>query len=179
MEPRDRETNLVSAPCGGRVGEWYVLHVRSRQEKALCQDLRLRRIAHYLPVIPQHRAHGRRRAQMVELPLFPGYVFLKGSMEEAYLADRTGRVARIIVVPDQKQLDGELTNVCLALSSGRALDAHPYLREGVRVRVSQGPLQGLEGMITSRYKRDRLIVQVDVLGQAVSMEIGGTSLELL
>jgi transcription termination/antitermination protein NusG len=159
-------------------GQWHVLHVKSRQEKALSDDLQIRGIAHFLPLIRQPRLYGRRKA-VVEVPLFPGYLFLKGTLEDAYTADRTGRVARVIQVNDQERISGELSSVRVALTQDGPLDPYPYLKEGLRVRVRYGPLEGLEGFIESKHKRDRLIIQVEVLGQAVSMEIDGASLELL
>ena len=165
-------------PWSGLPGDWHVLHVKSRQEKALSEELDVRGIVYFLPLVRQRRVYGRRKA-VIEVPLFPGYVFLKGNADEAYSADRTGRVARIIAVHDQDRISRELTNVRLALSQDGPLDPYPYLREGLRVRVRTGPLQGLEGLIESRQKQDRLIIQVDVLGQAVSMEIEGASLELV
>ena len=159
-------------------GDWHVLHVKSRQEKILAEDLAARRIGYFLPLIRQFRVYGRRRAA-VEVPLFPGYIFLKGTLEQAYEADRTGRVARIIAVPNQEQIEKELSSVRLALAQDQTLDPYPYLKEGLRVRVRYGPLEGLEGVIESKQKRNRLIIQVEVLGQAVTMEIDGASLELL
>jgi transcription antitermination factor NusG len=168
----------AQAPWECVCGEWHVLHVKSRQEKILGDDLAARHIDYYLPLVRRHRIYGRRKA-VVEVPLFPGYVFLKGSREQAYEADRTGRVARIITVPNQDQLERELSSVRLALAQDQSLDPYPYLKEGLRVRVRYGPLEGLEGVIESKQKRNRLIIQVEVLGQAVTMEIDGASLELL
>src|SRR5688572_7208631 len=74
-----------------RGGHWYVLHVKSRQEKTLAEDLLVRGIDYYLPLIRRIRMYGRRKAN-VEVPLFPGYLFLKGTLEQVYTADRTGRV---------------------------------------------------------------------------------------
>src|ERR1700689_325074 len=83
---------------------WFVLHTLSRQEKQLSEDLGKRFIRHYLPLIPKTHFYGRRKVG-AELPLFPGYVFMLGDIERAYSADRTGRVARIISVADQDQLN--------------------------------------------------------------------------
>lgn len=159
-------------------GLWHVLHVKSRQEKALADDLAVRGISYFLPLVRHHRVYGRRKV-VIEVPLFPGYLFLRGDLEEAYDADRTGRVARIIPVADQGRLAKELAGVQIAVAHDGRLDPYPYLKEGLPVRVRYGPLEGLEGLIESRYKRDRLIIQVDVLGQGVSMEIDGACLELL
>jgi len=102
---------------------------------------------------------------------------IKGTREQAFDADRTNRVARIIDVPDQRQLDEELKSLWLAINNDEPLDPYPYLREGIRVVVRSGPLRGIQGMIESRTSRDRLILQVHVLGQASSLEIDPSLLE--
>jgi transcription antitermination factor NusG len=159
-----------------RPGAWHLLHTRSRQEKILAESMAGRGIGVFLPLVDVCRTYGRRKAS-VELPLFPGYVFLKGPLDDAYEADRTKRVAGIIPVVNQEQLTWELRNLALALSARVSLDPYPFLRAGVRVEVRSGPLAGLQGVVESRVKRDRLLLQVNVLGQATSLEIDGAILE--
>jgi hypothetical protein len=124
---------------------WHVLQTKSRQEKALAEGLSNRGIKCFLPLAQVNRVYGNRKAK-VDLPLFPGYLFLKGTLEDVYLADRTKRVARVIPVFDQEKLGEELKNVELALrgtdGAGR-FDPFPYLKRGIRVEVSSGPLRGV------------------------------------
>ncbi len=159
-------------------GKWHLLHTKSRQEKALTETLTAQGIAHFLPLASVGRSYGGRKVT-VELPLFPGYVFLKGSLDQLYSADRTKRVAGIIPVVDQEKIGRELRSLAQALVSRVQLDPYPYLRAGVKVCVRCGPLMGMEGVIESRNKRDRLILQVDVLGQATSLEIDGAILDVI
>jgi transcription antitermination factor NusG len=157
---------------------WQVLHVRSRQEKVLAEDLAAMGIAHYLPLSRQVRCYGRRRAK-VEVPLFPGYIFLRGELDDVYRADRTGRVVSVIRVSDQRQIDWELRNVALALSRGAAMEPYPYLVCGRRVEVRSGPFRGLQGTIEERLSAGRLILGVAMLGAATSLEIDGALVEPL
>jgi transcription antitermination factor NusG len=168
LQPADlAEQPVLRASPGWR---WHVLHVRSRQEKALCADLARRGIRHYLPLVRQTRFYGHRKAD-VQLPLFAGYVFLLGTIEQAYVADRTGRVARIIPVFNQEQIDWELANLQLALHRQPSLAPYPFLRAGARVEVRGGPFRGLQGMVEGLAKECRLVLQVTTLGKAVSLEI--------
>lgn len=160
------------------LGDWHLLHTRARQEKALAEALDKRGIRYFLPLATHQRTRGHRKSS-VELPLFPGYLFLKGSLEEAYEADRTERVAQIIRVQDQVKLTWELENLAKALQEKVPLDPFPYLQKGVRVEVRSGPLKGLQGVVEERGKRDRLILQVDVLGRAASLEIDAAILQPL
>jgi transcription antitermination factor NusG len=158
------------------LGTWSVLRTRSRQEKMLSADLSAVGIEHYLPLVKRVQLYGNRKFK-VELPLFPGYLFLRGSLDEVYTADRTRRVAQIIRVVDQQQLDWELRNLRLALEGTDSLDPYPYLQRGVRVEVRSGPMIGLQGLIENRIGTNRLVLQIDMLGQAVSLEIDGSLLD--
>ncbi|HYO07785.1 MAG TPA: transcription termination/antitermination NusG family protein [Tepidisphaeraceae bacterium] len=157
---------------------WFVLRTKSRQEKVLSNELRSRGIANFLPLLSCTKYYGGRKAQ-VELPVFPGYLFLRGPLEDLYEADRTRRVAQIIKVTDQVRLDRELRNIHMALRGNATLDAYHYLREGVRVEVRDGPFRGLQGVIEHGGRRDRLILQVDILGRAVSLEIEASLLDVI
>ena len=168
-----------SSPVPGHgAGAWFVLHTRVHQEKLLADDLSAKRIAHFLPLVRRVRYMGRRKT-VVETPLFPGYLFLRGSIEEAYSADRSRRVAQILTVVDQARMDWELRNIGLALTNQATLDPYPYLRKGIRVEVRSGPLRGLQGIVEDRTKLNRLVLQVDILGQATSLELDGSLLDVL
>ena|SRR5437763_485684 len=159
-------------------GDWFVLRTRSRQEKILANTLRSREVGCFLPLLRAERIYCGRRF-VVELPLFPCYVFLRGQLDDAYFAERTKRVAQIIQVPDQRRLDCELSNLARALSSNQPLDPFPYLRTGIRVEVREGPLRGIQGIIEDRTRRDRLILQIEALGQAVSLEVDAAAVDVI
>jgi transcription termination/antitermination protein NusG len=159
-------------------GTWFVLHTKSRQEKAMAGDLAARKVAHFLPLVTKIRTSGSRKIKVQE-PLFPGYLFLRGSQDDVYNADRTKRVAHIITVPNQQRLIWELRNLAMALQNKTPLDPYPYLKEGVRVEVTSGPLRGLQGIIETRSSIDRLILSVEILGRAVSVELHGALLDVV
>ncbi|HWP40437.1 MAG TPA: transcription termination/antitermination NusG family protein [Tepidisphaeraceae bacterium] len=174
----DGSSTLARAFPEREAGEWYVLHTLSRQEKALAEELSNLGIAYFLPLVRQVRYYGRRKVE-VELPLFGCYLFLRGSREDAFRADRTRRVANILTVCDQDRLDWELRNLHLALSRNAVLDPYPYLVHGARVQVRAGPFRGLEGIVDVRVKPNRLILQVEMLGRAVSLEVDAALLDVV
>jgi transcription antitermination factor NusG len=175
----DTEVSVaVDAFPDAACGRWYVLHTKSRQEKVVADDLAAMGIGCFLPLVKQVRYYGNRKA-WAELPLFPSYVFLRGEVDHVYEADRTKRIAQIIKVSQQDKLDWELRNLYLALSAKAPLTPFPYLKVGVRVEVRSGPFRGLQGMIEGRTPKDRLLLQVDILGQAVSLEIDGSLLDVI
>jgi transcription antitermination factor NusG len=157
---------------------WHVLQTLARQEKALALDLAAMRIEHYLPLQPFVRYYGKRKAT-IELPVFPGYLFLHGTLDQAYRADRTQRVARIIPVADQERLGSELEQIQRALASGATLSPYPKFVKGTRVVIRCGPLQGIVGEVEDRVRPDRLILRIRTLGQAVSLDVESALLEPL
>jgi transcriptional antiterminator RfaH len=159
-------------------GEWFALYTRSRQEKALSLDLAVRRVPHFLPIRREVRYHGGRKVK-VDVPLFSNYLFLRGSIEQAYLADRTHRVANIIRIPDQQKIGWELSNINLALLRDASVARYPSLVKGVRVEVRAGPFRGIQGVIENIKKANRLILQVETLGRAISFEIDASLLDVI
>ena len=173
----ESELDLFAA-AADETRQWFVLHARSRQEKAILADLQGIGASCFLPLLRHTRYYGNRKLK-VEMPLFPGYVFLRGSLEQAYHADRSKRLVSIIRVPDQMQLNWELKNLSLALANQVSLDPYPMLKAGVRVEVRSGPLRGLQGEVESRTRMDRLVLQVQMLGRAVSLEVEASLLDLV
>lgn len=158
--------------------QWFVLHTKSRQEKALAASLGSAGIESYLPLVRRASYHGRKKVY-VALPLFPSYVFLRGSLEEAYHADRTKRIAKIIRVVDQKRLEWEIENIRLALGKDAPLCPCPYLYEGVRVQVRAGPFKGLQGWVHRKRREDKLVIQVESFGRGAYLEIDASLLDPL
>jgi transcription termination/antitermination protein NusG len=159
--------------------KWHVLYVKSRQEKALAADLTEMGIKHYLPLIDDVRHYGSRRCK-VSLPLFPGYLFLHGMISELYRSERTHRVVHFIAVPDQEQFDREITNIMVAVNGQGVLSPHHrLLTQGCPVEVRSGAFRGLRGVVEDAGQLNRIILQVHVLGRAVSMEIDGRLLDVL
>ncbi len=165
-------------PLTGFIGQWWVLHTKARNEKAVATDLSQLKIAHFLPLAKCVRRFGA-RVRNIEIPLFPGYVFLCGTESDRVAALRTHRVAHAISVPDQTQLLMDLQQIWRVVSSGESVNLFPQLQEGSRCRVLDGSLRGLEGVVLKRRGPWRVYVAVRFLGQSVELEIDPSRLELI
>jgi transcription antitermination factor NusG len=159
-------------------GPWWVAHTRSRHEKALAFDLLKCGVAFFLPMIEKTTVIRGRRFRGMH-PLFPGYLFFAGDHEARYQALSTSHVAQVISVLDQARLVHELAQIERALTAQAGLDPFPYLKKGVRCRVVAGSLQGTEGVVVRRRGVTRLVLQVDMLGQAVAAEVDPSLVEPL
>jgi transcription antitermination factor NusG len=109
--------------------------------------------------------------------MFPGYLFLQHAIDKiSYIEVCKARgLVRILgqrwdqlsVVPD-----AEIEAIHTTLQASIPVMSHPYLREGQRVRITQGPLRGVEGiLIQSKPAKGLLILSVDLLQRSIAVEI--------
>ena len=124
-----------------------------------------------------HKEKGVYKCVCCDEPLFASYLFLHGAMEATYLAVATKRVANVVKVSDQQRFIRELDQIRRALVHGAELSPYPYLKVGRRARVTAGPFRDIEGMIEEFPKPDRLILQIEALGRATSLEVDAGLLE--
>ena len=151
-------------------GRWWVAHTKSRNEKALAHDLIRKNMSYFLPMTWKIRRQSRRTIRSF-LPLFSGYLFFCGEEGQRTELFRTNRVANLIEVKDQQKLLDELVQIEQALRAGAPLMPHKYIKAGQRCRVIAGPLTDLQGIVVQAKNSTRLVLQIDMLGQAASVEI--------
>ena len=158
------------SPINEFPGLWWVAHTKSRNEKALANDLITRNVRYFLPMTWSITKRSRRTFKSL-LPLFAGYVFFCGEDDCRLEVLKTNRVANIIDVTDQETFVSELSQIDQALRTGLPLIPHNFIKKGQWCRVIAGPLLGLEGIVQDVKNMKRLILQIDLLGQAASVEI--------
>lgn len=159
-------------------GQWWVAHTKSRNEKALAHDLIGRQVSYFLPMTWKvHHQRGRKIKSL--LPLFSGYLFFSGDEQQRLEVLKTNRVAGLIVVKDQQLLVEEISAIEKALKAGAVLQKHRYVKAGQRCRVTAGPLRDVEGVVQQSASGARLILKVDMLGQAASVEVDSDLIEII
>ncbi len=143
-----------------------------RAEKALARKLHEARHAFFLPLHKnQWRANGRLRTS--HLPLFPGYLFVRGDGGVRDFVLATNQVAHVLPVPDQVDLHADLAAVYQAMHSGMLMVPEERLQPGVQVEIVAGALKGLSGKILQRGKETRFVIEVRLLRQGVSVAVEG------
>jgi transcription termination/antitermination protein NusG len=159
-------------------GLWWVVHTKSRNEKALAWDLVRKDIGYFLPMRWKTSRTSDRTIRSL-VPLFTGYLFFCGSEDQRISVLQTNRAAGLIPVKDQQKLVDELAQIEFALKSGATLQPDNYIKEGEVCKVVGGPLAGLRGIVLRSGGNLRLLLQVDMLGQATSVEIDSRFIEPL
>lgn len=165
-------------PLDAYTGRWWLVHTKSRNEKALARDLDALEIQYFLPLVQVKRKYAS-RFWCSDIPLFPGYLFMCGGEDEHYATLMTHRAAAVIRVVDQERLKTELRHVYLVTASREPVDLYPGLHRGRRCRVARGTLAGLEGVVLRRRGLCRIYVGVEVLGQSAELEIDPSLLEVI
>jgi len=160
-------------------GAWHVLWTHSHCEQLVHDQLTAWGFHPFLPKITAWSLRAGRR-QPVRAPMFAGYLFLNDSLDKAsHTEARKARgLARILgeswdrpaVVPE-----AEIDGIRRLADSDAPVFAHPYLREGRRVRIVSGPFADVEGiLLRSRPDKGLLVVSVSLLQRSVAVEVDGT-----
>jgi transcription antitermination factor NusG len=150
-------------------GPWTIVHVRSRQEKAVARLFMERKQPFYLPQIEKEvRRDGRTFKSFI--PLFGGYVFIRLTDDTRQTLWSTKAVVRMIQVDDQELLDQELRQIRTLQEAGAVLIAHPEIAAGDAVRIADGVFQGYMGIVVRELDLTRLVVSITALNKSVTAE---------
>jgi hypothetical protein len=162
--------DISGLPPSDLEARWWVVHTLPRCEKKLDEWFARQGWEHYLPLRRKVHHYASKRAEFLH-PLFPGYAFGRCSRLQRGGIFTSDFAARVIAVENQGAFLAQLEPIRLALDQDAPLDLCPYLAEGTRVRVTGGKLRGLEGLVQRRSGRARVVLSVDLLQQAVSLEV--------
>lgn len=155
---------------------WWVIHVKSRQEKLLARECRRRGVPFYLPLCEQRSARDR-RGRIAYVPLFTGYLFARGDLEHERLEIlKTNLCLQVLAVPDQEGLSADLAQVRRLQEMGMPLVPWPELTKGSAVRIAEGPFRGMTGRVTKLKGKSRFIVSVRFIHRSVSVEMARDAL---
>jgi transcription antitermination factor NusG len=151
---------------------WYALWTRSRHEKVVRDRLGELGIEAFLPMVARWN-RWKDRTKQVEFPLFPGYCFARFDVREAKPVLGCAGVAGIVGaagVPSAIS-ENEIEAVRRLLDTGLSCDPCPFIKEGMPVVVTHGPLKGVSGRLVCKGPHARLVISIELIGRAVSVRI--------
>ncbi len=154
------------------VNRWYALQLRSRWENSTAALLSSKGYESFLPTFKTVK-RGRGRSTEAEAPLFPGYLFCRFNVFDRLPVLITPGVISVvgsgrIPIPVE---ESELKAVQKMISTGLPVKPWPYLEVGQIVRIEEGALSGVEGVLTSFKGTQRIVVSVSLLRRSVALEI--------
>ena len=160
---------------------WYVIHTCCHHEVRVEERLRQKGLAVFLPRFMQP-SRRRDRKILLRIPLFPSYLFVQDALETTTYLDiiKLPGVVRILANSGRLQPVPQETieSIRLALACDRPYYPHPYLKKGERVRVAEGPLAGVVGMIVeSKEKKRKVVIEVELFNRAMAVELEEEAVE--
>jgi len=165
-------------PVEYTVARWYATYTSANHEKRVSEQLRVRGVEHFLPLYSSARRWKDRRVTL-EMPLFPGYLFV-----HLPLRDRL----KVLQVPGVAQLVGfsgtpvalpneEVEALQTAQASGASAEPHPFLTAGRRVRIKAGPFAGLQGILVKRKGKLRVVISIELIQRSVAVDADAADVE--
>jgi transcription antitermination factor NusG len=157
---------------------WYALYTRHQHEKSVHHVLTGKGFEAFLPLYTTAN-QWKDRIKRVSLPLFPCYVFLRGPLLQWLPVLSTPGVHAVVGSGGYPAtiLDSEIDAIRRVLESPLSVEPHPFLKCGDRVRVTAGPLRGLEGLLLRKKNWCKLLLSVDMLQRSVAVEIDAAMVE--
>jgi transcription termination/antitermination protein NusG len=152
--------------------EWFAVYTRPRHEKKVAEQLTKKGILVFLP-LRSVISHWKDRRKEVQFPLFTGYVFVNIVLEDRLSVLRIPGVVQFVASEGKPVAipDYQIDAVRQLVSSGLKYDPYPYVKEGMRVTIRNGPLKGVEGLVLAKRKKHLLVLSVDLIQQSASLEI--------
>lgn len=159
---------------------WFAVQTRPRFEKKVALELQEKGLESYVPVhAVKHQWSDRK--QLVSLPLFPGYSFVRiSAVQDARVAVlRTNGVIQFVgargigsPIPES-----EIEAVRTLLKQQIPLQPYPHLKVGQAVCIRGGALDGIRGILTRVNGHESLIISVELIQRSIAMRVSGFNVE--
>ncbi len=157
---------------------WFAVHTRHHHESLVAASLGHKGFEVFLPSYEaNHRWSD--RTKRVMLPLFPGYLFFANDIDRWLQVVSTPGVNAIVRVGSAPAEipDSEISGIRRMVESKLRVEPHPFLNDGDVVRITAGPLAGLEGTVSRKKDALRLVLSIRILGRSAAVEIDGSAVE--
>ena len=164
---------------GGAHPMWYAIWTRSHSEQLVADQLLAKGLQVFLPKISVWSRRGGVR-HAIRVPMFSGYVFLNENVDKNIYLEVIKARGVVRLLGDRWDslspiAQGEIEGLQALVSSGLAITPHSYLREGQRVRITGGPLKGVDGiLVDNKSEKGLLVLSVDLLQRSVAVQIDCT-----
>jgi len=172
--PRPRSTSFDDdfSVASAERREWFAIAVKPRHEKRVAHVLDTKGYETFVPLY-KHRSRHAARLRDFELPLFPGYVFSRFDLCMRLPVIVTPGVSRILGVgPYPTPVDPvEIASLRTTLDKAVSAKTIPFLQTGNMVRIGEGPLRGVEGIIVLVRGEPRIVLSATLLQRSVLVEV--------
>lgn len=174
----DSQQYFVRRENAEDASRWHVAYTYPRHEKAVTEHLKGRSFEIFLPTY-RHANRWKDRRVVLELPLFPGYVFARFRDSERGKVLAVPGIIRILSQHGRPApvSDAEIDAIRICVTNGTELERHHFVAVGDRVRVREGSFEGLEGFVVRNGNGQKVVVSISLIRQSVALEIDSRLLE--
>lgn len=155
---------------------WRVAHTRPRCEKKVLDKCVQDGIEANLPLYRSIKKY-QGKTLVFRKPLFPGYVFFRGGPVQIGQVRQQAQVANVLTPPDPAEFAAQLAAILWALETQREIRLAPQITNGLRVKIINGPLRGLEGIVDRRSGALEVHLRLDFIGQSAALRLAADELE--
>ena len=175
-ESLDRE--MAHLPIEFIEPRWYAAYTCANHEKRVTTELDLRAVEHFLPLYNSVRRWKDRQVRL-DLPLFPGYVFVRLALRDRLRVLQIPSVVRLVGFGGQPYplSDREIDSLRAAILNALRIEPHPHLTAGSRVRIVGGPLAGAEGILARKKNLCRVVLTLDLIARSAAVEVDAADIE--
>jgi len=170
----DKSFGIGSAQpeLSARYPAWYALYTCARHEKRVASQLVERSLESFLPLYRSVRRWND-RSRLVDLPLFPGYLFVHIPLTEKLRVLSIRGAVRLVEWGGSPQalLDEEVQQIRQLLLGRMQIEPHPYIKAGARVRITRGSLEGTEGYVVRFKNMCRVVISVHLIQRSIAVEL--------
>jgi transcription antitermination factor NusG len=159
---------------------WYAAYTCANHEKPVVAELNARGVEHFLPLYSSLR-RWKDRSVRLDLPLFPGYVFVRLPLIERLRVLQIPSVVRLVGFGGMPAaLPEEQVEILRAgLAERLHAEPHPFLTVGRRMRIVSGPLAGLEGVLRRKKSNFRFVLSIELIRRSLSVEVNAAEVQPL
>lgn len=162
----------VALPVAREEQHWYAAYTCAQHEKRVAAELGAQEVEHFLPLYSSVRRWKDRRVTL-DLPLFPGYVFVRLALRDRLRVVQIPSVVRLVGFGGLPTAlpDAEMEILQAGLLQSANAEPHPFLAVGRRVRITGGPFAGLEGVLKRRKSNLRVVVSLELIQRSVAVDV--------
>lgn len=151
---------------------WFAVRVKSNYEKPVSATLRGKGFEEFVPMYRARRQWSD-RIKMIDLPLFPGYLFCRLDLNRRLpLLTTPGFLYLVGKGKTPEPVDeSEVLAIQRVVRSGVPLAPWPSLVVGQKVRLERGPLRGVEGVVAKIADQHRIYLNATLLQRSVCVQV--------
>lgn len=159
---------------------WYLLFTKPRQEKTALENLERQGYQCYLPILQSEKLR-QGLLTVSEEPLFPRYLFIRlgqGGAAKSWGPIRSTRgVSRLVSFGlEAAQVDDRLIDLLREQEALMQQEPVRLFNPGERVRLTEAPFAGVEGVYQMADGERRVMVLIEILSKPVAVRVAPANL---